>query len=47
MGQRRAARVRDVNEDLEPPAPDPATTPEQKRAALRLVRGGKPGGKHG
>jgi hypothetical protein len=47
MGQRSGPRVRDVNADLEPPAPDPATTPEQKRAALRLVPGGKNGRKNG
>lgn len=41
MGQRRSPRVRDVNEDMAAPAPDPATTPEQKRASLRVVRGGK------
>jgi hypothetical protein len=44
MGKRAGPRVRDVNED--PATPDPAgpdrqTTPEQKRAGLRVVRGGK------
>lgn len=47
MGGRRGPRVRDVEEDIETPTPDPATSPEQKRAALRVVRGGKDGGKHG
>ncbi len=42
MGQRSGPRVRDVNEDL-PPSPEPETTPEQKRSALRIVRGGKDG----
>jgi hypothetical protein len=50
MGQRPGPRVRDVNEDL-PPTPDPETTPEQKRASLRVVKGGKADakdrGKHG
>ena len=50
MGQRTGPRVRDVNEDL-PLAPDPETTPEQKRASLRVVKGGKADakdrGKHG
>jgi hypothetical protein len=41
MGKRTGPRVRDVNEDLAPSAPDPAATPPQKRAALRVVRGGK------
>jgi hypothetical protein len=45
MGGRSASRVRDVNEDMETPAPEPATTPEQKRAALRVVSGGKNAGK--
>jgi hypothetical protein len=35
---RRPPRVRDVNEDLA----DPTLTPEEKRAALRLIPGGKP-----
>jgi hypothetical protein len=47
MGQRTGPRVRDVNEDVEAPVPEPVLTPEQKRAALRVVRGGKAGGKHG
>lgn len=47
MGQRAGPRVRDVNEDVEAPAPEPIMTPEQKRAALRVVRGGKAGDKHG
>jgi hypothetical protein len=47
MGQRAGPRVRDVNEDLPPPSPEPVATPEQKRAALRVVRGGKAGDKHG
>jgi hypothetical protein len=38
---RRAPRVRDVNEDLV----DPTLTPEEKRAALRLIPGGKPPGR--
>ena len=38
---RRPQRVRDVNEDLA----DPTLTPEEKRAALRLIPGGKPPGK--
>jgi hypothetical protein len=50
MGQRTGPRVRDINEDL-PLTPDPATTPEQKRASLRVVKGGKADakdwGKHG
>ncbi|HEX5006652.1 MAG TPA: hypothetical protein VFV70_06035 [Hyphomonadaceae bacterium] len=51
MGKRSGPRVRDVNEDL-PPAPDIATceaetTPEQKRAALRVVRGGKDNSRQG
>ena len=37
MRPSRPARVRDVNEDLT----DPTLTPEEKRAALRLVPGGK------
>jgi hypothetical protein len=41
MGRRPGPRVRDVNEDMPPPAPQPSATPEQKRAALRVVRGGK------
>jgi hypothetical protein len=41
MGKRAGPRVRDVNEDMAPSTPDPATTPQQKRAALRVVRGGK------
>ena len=40
MRPARPTRVRDVNDDLEA-GPDPALTPEQKRAALRLVPGGK------
>jgi hypothetical protein len=41
MGRHSAPRVRDVNDDMPPPAPEPVVTPEQKRAALRVVRGGK------
>lgn len=51
MGKRAGPRVRDVNEDMDAPAPGPVMTPEQKRAALRVVPGGrngaKDGGKHG
>jgi hypothetical protein len=45
MGQRTGRRVREVDEDIE--APEPVMTPEQKRAALRVVPGGKDSGKHG
>lgn len=46
MGGAYTPRVRDINEDApEPPPPEPKLTPEQKRAALRLVPGGKPAGK--
>lgn len=38
---RRPPRVRDVNEDLA----HPTLTPEEKRAALRLIPGGKPAGR--
>jgi hypothetical protein len=41
MGKRAGPRVRDIHEDLAPAAPAPSATPQQKRAALRLVRGGK------
>lgn len=45
MGGAYTPRVRDINEDApEPPPlpqPEPQLTPEQKRAALRLVPGGK------
>jgi hypothetical protein len=41
MGRRPVPRVRDANEDMPPPAAEPVATPEQKRAALRVVRGGK------
>ncbi len=44
MGRQAQPRVRDVNEDV-PDGPDTALTPEQNRAALRLVPGGKPGTK--
>jgi hypothetical protein len=51
MGKRAGPRVRDVNEDVpptpDPAGPDPETTPEQKRAALRVVSGGKTSSKHG
>lgn len=46
MGKRPAPRVRDVTEDL-PAGPDPGLTPEQNRAALRLVPGGKARGDAG
>jgi len=49
MGGAYTPRVRDINEDApEPPPsppPEPQLTPEQKRAALRLVPGGKSPGK--
>lgn len=46
MRPSRPARVRDVNEDPAAPPADPVLTPEEKRAALRLVPGGKsPAGK--
>lgn len=46
MGARSSPRVRDVNEDLQAePAtgtpPEPRLTPAEKRAALRIIRGGK------
>lgn len=45
MGKRAGPRVRDVDDDLvqtpDSASLDPQTTPEQKRAGLRLVRGGK------
>jgi hypothetical protein len=39
-------RVRDINDDMETPAspepvPAPVTTPAEKRAALKLIPGGK------
>jgi len=34
--------VRDVNDDMAPEKyPDPALTPAEKRAALRIIPGGK------
>lgn len=46
MGGRSGPRVRDVNEDLPAdPAPEvrpePKLTPAEKRAGLRIIRGGK------
>jgi hypothetical protein len=38
---RRPPRVRDVNADLDEDLADPTLTPEEKRAALRLIPGGK------
>lgn len=40
MGKRPAPRLRNLDEDV-PAGPDPALTPEENRAALRLVSGGK------
>ncbi|MDP3736640.1 MAG: hypothetical protein Q8R02_04575 [Hyphomonadaceae bacterium] len=44
MGGAYTPRVRDINEDP-PDPPEPELTPEQKRAALHLVPGGKSTGK--
>ena len=44
MGGAYTPRVRDIDEDPAPP-PQPDLTPEQKRAALRLVPGGKSAGR--
>jgi hypothetical protein len=46
MGGQSGPRVRDVNEDLVPepapePRPEPRLTPAEKRAALRIIRGGR------
>ncbi len=40
----KGPRVRDVSADM-PVGPDPDLTPEENRAALRLVPGGKPSAK--
>jgi hypothetical protein len=42
---RRPPRVRDVDEDPGGDRADPTLTPEEKRAALRLIPGGRPQGK--
>jgi hypothetical protein len=42
FGSRSRPRVRDINDDLAPENhPDPALTPTEKRAALRIIPGGK------
>jgi hypothetical protein len=42
LGSRPKPRVRDVNDDMAPENhPDPTPTPAEKRAALRIILGGK------